>query len=375
MNQQNYSKERRDILKAFGRPLANRKDENVNAQFAMTSASLLNYLPVIPFERHEEIFKSILLYKKLNIAEQSSFEILNIVETENLNKEILSLLQNKPCVICTFHTGSYRIINLFLIKHKIPFSLVMGKKVMEKEGANFSTLYDQCPETKHSGALTILNAEAPQAGLQMLRELKRGKSLVLYIDGNSGAGDATMKNENHCCVEFLNQEIYARKGIGWLAHAAGTAIIPLASYRPDQDTIRLRFFDPIYPTGKDRNAFAQQTTQRIYDHAAPLISENPEQWETWLYIHKVAHIINRKPAHNKNGYTMDGDIQFNSPAFGIFKINNTPFLLQKNDYSFYEIDEALYGLLTMNAVQPLRNENFDKGYLEKLFKQGVLITK
>ena len=52
-------------------------------------------------------------------------------------------------------------------------------------------------------------------------------------------------------------------------------------------------FDPIVPdSNKERNVFAEETTQQIYDLAAPLIKAYPEQWEGWLYIHKVANIIN-----------------------------------------------------------------------------------
>lgn len=110
MNQLNYNASRNVILNHFSQGLPNREDEAVNAQFNMTSASLLNYLPSISFNQHEEIFKSILLYKKLSIVEQSAYDALDMVETENLNRDTLNVLKNKPSIICTFHTGSYRII-------------------------------------------------------------------------------------------------------------------------------------------------------------------------------------------------------------------------------------------------------------------------
>ena len=375
MNTINYTASRNSIRNHFSQALPNRNDETINAQFNMTSASLLNYLPSIGFNQHEEIFKSILLYKKLSILEQSSYDVLDIVETENLKPETLAILRNKPSIICTFHTGSYRAINLFLIKKNIPFSLVMGKEVMEKEGEHFSTLYSQLPGKNNDDAFNIINAEAPHSGLQMLRELKKGRSLVLYIDGNSGAGNATIKNDNRCCVDFLNQQLFARKGIAWLAHAADVPIITVASYRPEWNIIRLRFFDPIYPAGKDRNAFATQTTQAIYGLVAPLISENPAQWEAWLYIHKVANIINSNVAiYDIDKSSIPARVNFNSSLFGIFKINKIPFLLKKNDYSFFEIDEELFDVLTANNLHSISKECIDQVVLNQLFEQGVLVN-
>jgi lauroyl/myristoyl acyltransferase len=375
MHNQSYTAARNNLVNNFTESLKIKEDEYLNGQLNMVSAALVNYLPEISVDRHEAIFKNVLLHKKLSILEQSTYEALDAVEMENMTDEILCQLKNKPTIICTFHTGSYRVLNLFLTKNKIPYSLVMGKEIVQQEGAAFQSLYKGLPGDNAAADFNIIDAEKPTVGLQMLRELKKGRSLLLYIDGNTGAGAATTKNDNRCVVNFLNQQLFARKGIAFLAHAAGVPIITAACYRTSWKNIKLKFFDPIFPdAGKERDLFAEQATQQIYDLLAPLVKKYPEQWEAWLYIHKVASIINTavKPAIPKNKPVVSEKISLDSFRFGIFKLNGTCFLLRKGTYSFYEINNQLYDLLTTCNNAPVKRTSMDDILFNQLYEQGVI---
>lgn len=375
MHQQAYIKSRNNLVNNFKEGLKIKDDEYLNGQLNMVSAALVNYLPETGIEQHEDIYKNILLHKKLSILEQSTYEALDFVEMENLSSEILSQLQNKPTIICTFHTGSYRVLNLFLTRNKIPYSLVIGKDILQQEGDTFYSLYNGLPGNNQEGGFNIIDAEKANVGLQMLRELKKGRSLLLYIDGNTGAGAATTKNDNRCVVNFLNQQLFARKGIAFLAHAANIPIITAVCYRTSWQTTRLKFFDAILPdANKERTLFAEETTQQIYDLVAPIIKKYPEQWEAWLYIHKVANIINPsiKPDNNKRDCVGSEKIALDSFRFGIFKLNGAFFLLRKGTYSFYEINNQLYDLLTKCHDAPVKRECMDDTLFNQLYEQGVI---
>ena len=375
MLQQTYTAARDLLVNDYKAHIKLKEDDNLNGQFNMVSAGLVNYLPDIDIEQHEDIYKTILLHKKLSILEQSTYTALDYVTTENLTNETFSLLKNKPAIICTFHMGSYRILNLFLTKNKIPYSLVIGNDIVKQEGELFHSLYNDLPGSNADEGFKIINAEAANVGLQMLRELKRGRTLLLYIDGNTGAGAATTKNDNRCVVDFLHQQIFARKGIAYLAHTARVPIVTVASYRNSWENIRLKFFDPIFPdTAKEKNLFAEETTQYIYDLVAPLIKAHPQQWEGWLYIHKSANIINlaaAKGIREKNSAVSE-KISLDSFRFGIFKVNGSPFLLRKNTYSFYEINNQLYDLLSVCNDHPVKKEFIDNVLFNKLYEQGVI---
>lgn len=377
VNPSEYIESRNSLINDFETKFSLSDYEGLNGQFNMVSASLSNFVPGIHFSSHKDIYKKILLHRKLSILEQSSYQILDFIRTENFSAETIGLLKTNPAIICTFHTGSYRVINLLLAKYKVPFTLVIGKEITEKEGELFSSLFNDLPGNVDGNNLKIINAENTKAGLQMLRELKQGKTLVLYIDGNTGAGTTTVENENNCLINFMHQQIFARKGITFLAHVANVPILTVASYRKSWEEIHLHFFDPIYPDKtKDRNEFARETTQRIYNLVTPIIKSHPEQWEGWLYIHKVANVIrpndfNTRPNSNLSPSEIIG---FNSRLFGIFKLNDTPFLLKKSTYTFYEIDHKLYDLLTKGIENPVRKGCFEKVIFQQLYEQGVLVN-
>ena len=370
-----YTELRNNLVNNFKEGLKIKENEYLNGQLNMVSAALVNYLPETPIEQHEKIFKNILLHKKLSILEQSTYEALDYVETENLTGEILSQLKTKPVIICTFHSGSYRILNLFLTKNKIPYSLVIGKDIVQQEGASFHSLYNALPGNNQQSDFNIIDAEKANVGLQMLKELKKGRSLLLYIDGNTGAGAATTKNDNRCTVNFLNQQLYARKGIAFLAHAAKVPIVTIVSYRKSWENICLKFCDPIFPdANKERAIFAEEATQQIYDLFAPIIKKYPEQWEAWLYIHKAANIIN--PAFSIQQRKMAGaaseKISLDSFRFGIFKLNGISFLMRKDNYSFYEINNQVYDLLARCSNEHLKKECIEDSLFNQLYEQGVI---
>ncbi|CAN5520529.1 hypothetical protein BH11BAC5_BH11BAC5_01400 [soil metagenome] len=374
MQQLTYVEERDKLVNNFTAGIKVKQDEYLNGQMNMVSAALGNYLPAIDIHQHDSIYKDILLHKKLSVLEQSTYESLDYVEMENCNDDILFLLKNKPTIICTFHTGSYRLLNLFLMKHKIPYSLVIGEEVVQREGIQFQSIYNSLPGNANENNFNIIDAEKANVGLQMLRELKRGRSLVLYMDGNTGAGAATTKNDNRCIVDFLHQQLYARKGIAFLAHAADVPIITVTCYRKSWENIRLKFFDPIFPDkSKERNLFAQETTQKIYDLVATIIKTYPEQWEGWLYIHKVANIINiDKTSNCKKDSTPTEKISLDSLRFGIFKINGTSFLLRKGSYSFYTINDDLYDVLAKCSNGPVKKNCMEDSLFNQLYEQGVI---
>ena len=211
-------------------------DSDLGLKFDIFSASLKNYLPSIPYSSHKSIFREVIKNQKLSIFEQSYFDLIDKCEIIGYKKEIETIISNSPCIICTYHTGSYRLINHFLVKNKTNFTLVIANKVKNKYGSVFSNLFETMTLDTKSGTFDLLDAEDPASGLKMYKALKAGRSLLLYIDGNTGSSD---KNKNICDINFLSQRIYARKGIGYLSYLANVPIIPVICKRGDQNRIIL----------------------------------------------------------------------------------------------------------------------------------------
>jgi lauroyl/myristoyl acyltransferase len=349
-------------------------DDNLTRQFHIVSAGLLNYLPDIPYIRHEEIFKNILLHQKLSMVEQDAEYLLNNIQVKNFMDDKVQLLKNCPAVICTFHIGSYRLINLLLAKYCIPFSLIISQKVLQDQGTMFKNIFSlSC--TENADSFNLINAESPGSALSMFRELKKGKNLVIYMDGNTGAGKRTNQNENSCLISLLNQQIMARKGVGFLSHAANVPILPVICFRDSIEEITLHFFDMIYPdTKEERNLYAEKITQKIYDMISPFILRYPEQWEAWLYLHKVAHIIKSLATITVSPHeSLIDTLRFNMIQFGLFRISQNNYIFNKSNYVSYPVNNSIYSLLTKAINEPVNKGSFDVNLFNELYKNRVLI--
>jgi len=373
-----YIFKKKELVTKFAQKSKVWNEEIMIAKFNIVSACLSNYLPEINVNVHKQLFRKIFLHQQLSIFEQSFFELPDYVVYENLNTQIWNLLSNGASIICTFHTGSYRLINLFLAKNKIPFSLVVSKDMIEREGELLKGMYDEYnkPDNTQEG-FRLIDAESPSSGLQMIKDLKQGRNLVIYVDGNIGAGNETINNNNSCEINFLHSKIFARQGVGFLAHILQVPVLTVASYRKSINEIKLKFFDPVFPdVNKDRALFAKKVMQEIYDLAAPIVKEYPEQWEAWLYLHKVITPTGNDiiiAPENINLPDTNDKLRFNSSCFGIFKIVSNCFLFKKSNYKSYKISDAVYNLLVSSTFNPIPSSEVVLNEFAELYVNKVLV--
>ena len=138
-----------------------KNNEFLYGQYNIVSANLLNFLPEINPKTHMKLFVRLLIHKQLSKLEQGSPEALSYLKTENLHTDNLEALKSKPAIICTFHTGSYRIINTFLIKHKIPFSLTIGSSIIASEGGDYHSIYNSLFGQDEKAGFSIIQCLEP----------------------------------------------------------------------------------------------------------------------------------------------------------------------------------------------------------------------
>lgn len=372
-----------DILKQHYLRLFNimaeyeRLDVNTNAHllrlFHLVSAELLNYLPSIDYKDHCHLFKKILFNQKLSLLEQELPQLLYAVRYENKFSAI-NFLRRTPSIICTFHLGSYRLINLFLAENQIPFSLVVSRNVIQKQTELIQQAFRSSNLIKHA-QLDLIDAELPSAGLKMIKALKSNKSLVVYLDGNTGAGRPSVLNENCCEVNFLNNKIFVRKGVGVLSHAARAPVLPVICYRKSLTSINIKFKDPIFPNnGMDRGQFSSQLMQQLYDFASDYVKKYPGQWEAWLYLYKVAVQTERNMEALEQLNEIPKVLTFNNKWYGLYTLNDNSYIFDKQDLLSYKIQPQLYALLNKFQKQAAKSKTIDVILLQDLYKKGVLIA-
>ncbi len=275
----------------------------------------------------------------------------------------------KPQIFCTFHIGSYRIIANLLIRLGHNFSTIVRKEVYDQQMESLMGYTAQMKEKYPTKSeVHVLNAEDPNIILKLLRELKAGRSLLVYLDGNVGSGDEKLEQ-----INFLSQKINARKGMPYLSYVSGVPLVPLISYRqPDLSNI-LYVGEPIaVDKTVSRDEYSSITLQRLFDFFAKYIVSFPEQWEGWNYIH---HAINNDdkpiPVPPPSAYQRV-KYEFNQSRYRIFELQDAPVLFDKYHYSTYEISESLRNyLLKSPFTNPKRV--LGKPVFQELVRQEIII--
>ena len=249
-------------------------------RFAFFSASLGHYMPDIPYQQHLSLFRKTLLNQQLSFLDEEYHTTLT-VQGEAIPTQLG--LSGRPAILATFHSGSYRLINYLLARQEIPFALLMSGDVLEQQGDAIRHTYAQIQE--QSGTpITLINASVPSSGIQILRALNEGKSLLAYPDGNTGSPGRT--DGQLAGIPFMSGSMYVRKGLAWLAQKAGVPLHVVISTRNNDNSIKLQCTRSFMPgPAMETPGFVEVATQHMYDDLAVTIAAEPWQWENWLHIH------------------------------------------------------------------------------------------
>ena len=352
-------------------------DNDLMGKYNLVSAGLYNFLPDIEFENHESIFENILFHQKRGIENQKNFSHLDQAEILGL-KQVNNSYKLHQSIFCSFHLGSYRLINLFLIKNKIAYTLVISKRLLKEQGNDYLDFYiKQCD--RDVVGFEVIDADSPTSTMNMVKHLKNGRSLLIYTDGNLGSGVDIKNSRNTCLIDFMSQKIYARTGVAYLSYILNIPIIPVFSYLSTKNKDVLKFEKQIMPDLKSTKLeYCKYVTSLIYGNAEALIRRYPDQWEGWLYLHKIAvidkTIENKKRIFLNLKNNKNTNLIFNKLDFGLFQIGSTYYLFQKKGYKSYQISKDLYKLLLEN-IRSLKNIHIEnQETLNYLIKNEVVIN-
>lgn len=346
-------------------------------KYNLVSAGLYNFLPDIEFENHESIFKNILFHQKRGVENQKNFSHLDQAEILGL-KSVNNSYKLHQSIFCSFHLGSYRLINLFLIKNKIAYTLVISNRLLKEQGDDYLDFYIKQRHSDEVG-FEVIDADSPTSTMNMVKHLKNGRSLLIYTDGNLGSGVDIKNSRNTCLIDFMSQKIYARTGVAYLSYLLNIPIIPVFSYLSTKNKDVLKFEKQIMPDLKSTKLeYCKNVTSLIYGNAEALIRRYPDQWEGWLYLHKIAvidkTIENKKRIFLNLKKNTNTNLIFNKLDFGLFQIGSTYYLFQKKGYKSYQISKDLYKLLLEN-IRSLKNIHIEnQETLNYLIKNEVVIN-
>lgn len=302
--------------------------------FAFFSANLRKLLPALSLKEHMRYFKETLSHQALATNQQRNEQWL--AESPAPFDFLASLRQ--PGIIASFHTGPYRLLSMWLMKHRIPFTLVLSADVMvSQEDAN-RRLHQQIAGKGQEDLFKVLLAEDPFVLRKMMRALQHGHFILLYIDGNVGSGKNSQKGM--LTIDFLAHRLQVRTGPASLSSLAKVPVYPVLPYFDDNMEPQLYTVSAlVISAGGGRSEYIQQTMKTLYDLLAKFLHERPTQWEGWLYVH---HDLVRQTTLDGNSF-----LDYYMP----FSLGQDYFLLHKDSYFAYRISGPLYNKICDKCFQ------------------------
>lgn len=349
-------------------------------------ANLSHFMPDLTSDRHEAIYLRLLTNHWLSAQSFRYVDFGSLAymavggDTDFLQP---SDLPRPARIFCTYHLGGYRGIMVMLLNAGYHLTLVIDRKTLTKQQTYIGGVSDQLRAfNSKAGSIEILEAENPAIGRQMAGALHKGRSVLIFLDGNTGVGGLYDRNNRQLRISFLNGIIVSRTGIAVLAHATRTPIIPLISYYKTVEGCELPYYDSlptIHPQpGISAEVFVRQTTQQLYDHLANYLRQYVDQWESWFYWHKfldqdglaTVPTINPKVAPLLLGQM----VQFNEQRFGLFKIDETACAFDRQTYQTYVLSAKAFDWLHALQYSEDQRPLYDETVVQECWNLGLLIN-
>lgn len=318
------------------------KEEGYLMKFTTFSANVENIMPSIPRSQHETLFRELLLQQLFTTFDQKCLTAGELVRSQGTPDVFTQ--SDGPKIYCTYHLGSYRLLTTVLFRQGIDCVQLLGSNMNKNQGEGIRELFDALRQ-KHdlSNVFQIVEAGSPTAGLSLLRALKAGRSVIVYVDGSPETAPEPGEESQFLSVRFGDRRVLTRKGVAYLSHAAGVPIVPVVSYREPDLTNVLHSLGSIKPIRKsDREMYCQEAMQQLYDAFWPYLKRYPGQWEGWNFIHSFLEPETlRKPLFGRRSERP----VFNKDRYTLCDLKQAPILFDRRLYQTYEITEDLRDLL------------------------------
>lgn len=244
-----------------------------NWSFGLFSANLHHYLPQVPWAEHERLYE-------LWIAHHQPRAVYT---DQKWNLSLLSSsIFRQPSILCCYHLGYHAQLPLLLADHGLRFDMILDRNVYKCHRDALDSMQRAMGDLGYT--YRYLMSDEPKVLVQSRNTLREGRHLLVFADGNSGALQGQSRRVK---VDFLENKIYVRKGIGLISYLTGSSIIPL-SHCEEADELHLFSGEPITPLGFcKRDDYLGYVAQELYHFLEVQIKDQPWLWESWGYLHEL----------------------------------------------------------------------------------------
>jgi KDO2-lipid IV(A) lauroyltransferase len=374
-----YARRAKEVDAALRRALggvvsAPRRHDALNNAYHLCDANLRYFFPHLSRESREAIIAEVLFQQNMAVLDQKQYDLVETTQLHDPSGIVSGGRLTGSHIFCTYHTGSYRHLFHFLMRAGAECVLFLAGNTLNKQGQGFlADALEAARVRGWTGTLRTVNAQDRNSLLFGLRALKRGASLVIYIDGNAGVG-SNKENGSLVPVRFFGQHIMARSGIAYLSHLARAPVVPVVCRRDASHALSLTFHQPIVPGGGDREQYAARTTQALYTLLEQSIADAPGQWEGWLYVERYLQRSAEVRPAARTGEEGAAELRANTDRFALLLYGDQPVLLDKARHSCLMLDAAAADVFRTAVERPSARAELDlsNARVRKLLDMGAL---
>jgi lauroyl/myristoyl acyltransferase len=325
-----YKKKHKTLTREMAK-IALHDEESLNT-FTFLSANVYNFLPLLPYPQHFDMFKRFRFHQWLNGLDAQFFKGKYPLKVTGW-MAFEQCLRTKPGIICAYHFGSYQLINYLLIKSKMPYVLMVGPDVKERWEKLYPALLSALENAELNGRFLLLNAGDKMALRKVKGLMEKGYHLLLYVDGLEGLDE--QKAEASARISFLGQRIKVPRGAAYLSHWLQVPLYPFLALR-NAWRIELIKGDTIFPeVAMDRNSFIETATAKLFSFLAPYLLHWPEQWTNWPQLHRM--LLDPPFIGGERWLHVDAERETDAVSYGVYRTEDAYFLLRKKDYQSFRL--------------------------------------
>ena len=361
-----------------------KKQVQQQKDFHFVSANLLNFLPQLPSDEHEQVYLNICSMTERLRLESDKPQLIERLKVKGYT-DFLREPQKLPVIFCTYHLGSYRALIGFLAKSGVDFVLAMGGNMYQKQRDQIMEQVSAFRKAYGKEAFfDAVDVTTANATLELTTHLMKKRSVVAYVDGNTGMGGVYQRDDSMLRLNFLGKPIYSRKGLSVLSFLTKRPLVPAISYylkanSSEDITTNLQFYAPIHPpvSRSDRSHYFVRATIQIYDILAKALEKYYDQWEGWAYVHKYldfAYLEATAVDEKKVDTSVDAPLVLNKTRYGLFKINEDSYLFDKRRYTSIKLPAPLFALLNHPDHQSILPSSLGGSVMKDLVAREILVN-
>lgn len=358
-----YLKYRSRVLGIKKRLALTLEKEYSSLRHRIISSCVQCYIPnILSQVEIDELIEAVLINQSLAWEEQKDLELFEEVA-------VVGDIPAYPTIYVSFHISSYRLALLSLLFKVKEITLIASKEVIDTQFREISDIHQQVT----GYPITIIDANDVNSLYQMKEHLNRGRSLFVYLDGNTGADGMSAVNKNLLEVAFLSSSILVRKGVPLIAYLCGVGITPIMCRRSHETQVPyVVVSESLHPIqGERRDEYISRVLIFLYSRLSDTLVEDPSIWEGWLYLYKFMprkQVAMLTDVEVVSRMSSNMPMEFNSQEYFEYRTNSEYLVINRSSLEAYELSHLGVNFSNISDISSISLRD-----IEELVKRRILV--